>query len=219
MTRAEIRTQARLQLGEPTTGGFWTDANFNSTINDGQRHMAVETQCLKSYAEFSTSSGVSWYDIGESSLDDMLDITEVRYYIDSSNYNVLLCVSRDELSYLQNQNEGTQGYPTYYCYEDRAIEFDCTTDADKTCRVYYYRLPTTMSADATVSDIPVKFHDVLVNYVCWKFSEADDLNERRVAYYKGLYEQGLNRIRMIVKVPASSYQGIRDDTEIPFYGR
>lgn len=181
--------------------------------------MAVETKCLKSYAEFSTSSGVSWYDIGESSLDDMLDITEVRYYIDTSNYNVLLCVSRDELSYLQNQNEGTTGWPTYFCYEDRAIEFDCLTEADKTCRVYYYRLPTDMSADATVSDIPVKFHDVLVNYVCWKFAEADDLNERRVAYYKGLYEQGLNRIRMIVKVPASSYQGIRDDTEIPYYGR
>jgi hypothetical protein len=218
MNRGVIRDRIRVLLGEPTTGGYWTDAQYNSAINDAQRDIAISTKCLKSYAEFSTSAGVNQYDIGESSLDDMLEISEVQFFITSTTYRTLTCISRDELSFMQSESIGTQTYPSYFCYEDRMIEFDCMTPADYNVRVYYYRLPDEMTADADISDIPVKFHDAIVQFVCWQFSVSDDLNPK-TGYFKQAYYEYLMKIKSILVPPASTYQGIKDDTEIPHFSR
>lgn len=218
MNRGEIRDKVRVMVAEPATGGYWTDAQYNTAINDAQRDIALTTKCLKSYAEFSTSDGVSIYDIGEYSLDDMLDITEVQFFTDSDYYLTLPCIGRDELSYVQNENLSTQAWPSYFCYEDRMIEFDCMTDADYTVRVYYYRLPDEMDDDADISDIPVKFHHAIAQYAAWQFNESDS-NGGKAAYFKQMYQESLMKIKSIIEPAASTYQGIKDDTEIQHFSR
>lgn len=212
MNLGTIRARVRVLLGEPTTGGAWSDANFNSAINEAQDRIALETKCLKQYAEFTTSAGVCEYDIGEDSLDDFLDISEIWYFRDNESYDVLACVSRDELAYRQSNNRGNKGYPTSYCYEDRVIEFDMETEADKTCRVYYYMLPAVLTADASVSRIPTKFHQTLVYYTCWKFAESDGLDPNRVGYFKNQYYEEIAKMRAVLIPAASTYPAIKDDT-------
>jgi hypothetical protein len=218
MNRGVIRDTVRMMLAEPPTGGYWTDAQYNSTINYAQKSIAIDTKCLKSYAEFTTSNGVNQYDIGENSLDDMLEISEVQFFINSTIYRTLTCITRDELSYMQGGNIGMQTWPSYFCYEDRMIEFDCMTPADYTVRVYYYRLPDEMTDDTDISDIPVKFHDAIVHFVCWQFAESDS-NVDKAVYFRQLYYDGVAKIKSILVPPASTYQGIKDDTEIPYSAR
>ena len=218
MTRKEIRDQVRMLLGEPITGGLWSDTQYNLWINEAQEHVAIDTKCLKSYAEFTTTTGVSMYDIGEQSLDDMLEISELQYFITTILYRTLPCVSRDELSYMQNQNIGVQTWPTCYCYEDRVIEFDRMTPGSMNVRVYYYFLPSPMTDDDDVSVIPTKFHHVMIPFICWKFCEADMLNPR-TGYFKQLYDEHIIQMKGLLSPPASTYQGIKDDTEIQYFAR
>ena len=212
MIRSLIRDRVRLLLGEPPSGGRWADAQYNTAINEAQDDVAIRTKCLKTYAQFVTSAATAEYSIAEASLANFIDIAEVWYFTGTDTYDVLTPVSRDELAWYQSNNRGHTGYPEVYCYEDRVIEFDVETEAGKTCRIYYYKLPTALSADDGVSLIPTKFHQSLVYYTCWKFCESDGLDPNRTGYFKNQYNEEIAKMRSILVPPASSYQGIKDDT-------
>lgn len=212
MDLSTVRTRARLLVGEPTSGGAWSDANYNTAINEAQDDVAVMTKCLKTYVEFTTSAATSEYSIAEASLANFIDIAEVWYFWDTDSYDVLDSVTRDELAFRQSNYRANSGTPTVFCYEDRVIEFDCETEADLTCRVYYYKLPTALSEDVDVSDIPTKFHQSLVYYTCWKFAESDGLDQNRVGYFKNQYREEIAKMRSILVPAASSYPAVKDDT-------
>jgi hypothetical protein len=218
MDRSTIRSEARRQVGEPSSGGRWADANYNSAIERAQEDFVLRTKCLKTYAAFSTAADTAEYDISESSLANFLDIAEVWYFDSTTVYRKLKPVGRDELTYLQSETRGTDATPTAYCYEDRVIEFDTEPEADKTIRVYYYKLPTALSADDSVSDVPVKFHNALVDFVCWKFKEADDLDIEGAAYFKMLYEEDILKATAVLSPEGECYDYIKDEcTEADLY--
>lgn len=218
MTRATIRTEARRQCGEPTSGGRWTDANYDSAIERAQEDFVLRTKCLKTYAEFTTTADTPEYDIGEDSLANFLDLAEVWYFDSTTNYRKLKPVTRDELSFMQGEVRGTDGIPTAYCYEDRVIEFDAEPEASKTVRVYYYYMPATLSSDSSVSNVPVKFHNALVNFTCWKFKEADDLDTEGAGYFKMMYEEDILKALDVLEPAGEAYDYIRDEsTEADVY--
>jgi hypothetical protein len=212
MDRGTIRDRARLLLGEPTSGGGWSDTQYNTAINEAQDDVAIRTKCLKTYAEFTTADATSEYSIAEASLANFIDIAEVWYFWDTDSYDVLDSIGRDELAFRQNNYRGNSGTPTAFCYEDRVIEFDCETEASLACRVYYYKLPATLSADSSVSLIPTKFHQTLVYYTAWKFCESDGLDPNRTGYFKNQYMEEIAKMRSILVPPASTYTAIKDDT-------
>lgn len=217
MTRATLRTEAQRQLAEPSSGGYWSDTDYNNAANRAQENFAIRTKCLKTYAYFTTSAATHEYDMTESSLANLLDLAEVRFYTSTTDYDVLVPCTRDELQHNQANRTGVTGTPIYYCYEDRVIEFDCDTEASKTVRVYYYKLPTDMDEDTDVSTIPTKFHQTLVDFMCWKFAESDELDVERTAYFKRLYEEGVNNAIMVLRPAGTTYGGIKDDTELGSY--
>lgn len=211
MDRSTIRSEARRQCGEPASGGRWADASWDSAIERAQENFARRTKCLKTYASFTTVADTPLYDMSEDSLANLLKITEVRYYNDTNSYYKLKAVGRDQLEHIQHYMGGVDGTPIAYCYEDRTIEFDCDPEADKTIRVYYYYMPTALSADGSVPDIPVKFHDALVHYTCWKFKEADDLDFEGSIYFKNLYEEAVLEAKDILEPPTATYDYIKDE--------
>jgi len=214
MTRATIRTEARRQVAEPTSGGRWTDANYDSAIERAQEDFVLRTKCLKMYAEFTTTADTPEYDISEDSLANFLDLAEVWYFDSTTRYRKLRPVTRDEMSRLQSESRGTDAAPTFYCYEDRVLEFDTEADADKTIRVYYYYLPAALSEDASVPDVPVKFHNALVNFTCWKFKEADDLDTEGAMYFKAMYEEDVLKALDILAPAGDAYDHIRDEAHV-----
>ena len=211
MDRSTIQSEARRQLGEPSTGGRWASTDYNNAIERAQENFAKRTKCLKSYASFTTSADTAIYDISEDSLSNLLKITEVRYYSDTTSYYKLKSVGRDQLEHLQHYMGGTDGTPIAFCYEDRTIEFDCDPEADKTIRVYYYKMPTALSEDASVPDIPVKFHPALVDYVCWKFKEGDGLDFEGAVYFKNLYEEAVLEAIDILEPATETFDYIKDE--------
>jgi len=218
MDVSTIRARAKRQLNEPTgtDEGLWDDDDYLNAMNEAQDDFALATKCLKTYADFTTADDTSLYDMSEDSLSNFIDIAQVRYYTDDDVYRVLRRLSRDELSMHQSEREDVTADPYFYCYEDRTIEFEHDTNADDTVRVYYYKLPAEMDDDADVSDIPTKFHQALLMYVCWKFAEADDLDAQRTGYFKMEYERWIQRAKMVLNPAGSSYGAMKDDTRVPY---
>ena len=213
MDRGTIRSRAKKQLNEPsgTNEGFWTDAQYNNAITDAEVDFVLQTKCLATYAEMSTDGTNAEFNMDEDSLANFLKIKEVWFFESSTIYRKLRSVGRDELMYIQGEIRGVTTYPEVYCYEDRVIEFDTVPQSGYTIRIYYYKLPTAMTDDADVSNVPVKFHQSLVDYVCWKFNEADDLNATSAMYFKNEYYEGIIKARNIIEPEGEAYEYIKDD--------
>lgn len=207
-------------MGEPsgTNQGFWTDTQWNTVIERAQQDFAIKTKCLKTYAEFVTVADTLEYDMGESSLANLIDIAEVWYFLTDSkkSYDPLVGVTRDRLSHYQGEFRDVTGIPSYYCYEDRVIEFDVKQSADKYIRIYYYKSPTAYTADDDSGDIPVKFHSALVAFVCWKMAVADVSNADRLMLFKTEYFDEVMQARSVLRPASSTYPRIKDDTEMPY---
>lgn len=214
MDRDAIITRARRKLAEPPTGGYWSATDYEDTVIDGVRDFSTRVKDLKTCATFTTTADTVLYDVSEDSLDNMLDISELYFFTSTNDYDVLKPVTRDELAARQGGSLSGSGTPTCYCYEDRVIEFDCKQSAGLTVKIYYYKIPTltSMTAGSDTPDTTEKFHEALVYYVCWQFAESDPGQTDKIQYFKGAYLEAAMRFKAILDVPASTYQGIIDDT-------
>jgi len=216
MNRNAIITRARRKLAEPATNGFWDSTDYEDTVIDGVRDFSTRVKDLKTCATFTTTADTREYDISEDSLDNMLDIAELLFFTSTNDYYSLKPVTRDKLIAAQNSSLSSSGTPTCYCYEDRVIEFDSTHEADKTVKVYYYKIPTltSMTAGTDIPDTAEKFHEAIVYYVCWQFAESDDGKTEKIQYFRDAYMESAMRFKAILDTPASTYQGIQDEAEI-----
>lgn len=213
MNAGAIRDVCKRQLNEPTGDdkGFWLNADYLSALNHAQRQFILDTHCLKTDCSFTTVADTSMYDLSESSLSTFLDIAQVYYYIDTNTYDRLESVNRDRLMY-ERGTEGVTSVPAYFCYEDRTIEFECDTTADLTVKIFYYYITseTALTLDASTLTIPLNFQQALVDYVCWKFCEADSANGDKVIYFKNLYLESVIKAKGILEPPGTDYEQIRD---------
>ena len=213
-----IRSACKRQLNEPTGAdeGYWDDDDYKDVLNDAQKNFAGRTGCLKTDASFTTEASKAMYDLSEASLANFLDIAQIYYYTDTDLFHVLTSVNRDMLAYLKGGQDGVEGVPYHYCYEDRTITFSCDTEVGKTAKVWYYYQPGDVSSGSDVPDVQVKYHPALVDYVCWKFCEADDTKMDKVIYFRDLYIEGVAQAKAMLEPAASSYEHINDVSEIPY---
>ena len=223
-TAAQIMARAKRQLNEPTGSdeGFWSDTDYLNCINEGQEDFVLKTKCLKTYAYFTTDGTNKEYCLSETALDNFMDISEVWFFTGTSLYDPVTSVSRDELSQKESYMRNLTGDPTYFCYEDRVIEFDTIPAADKTVRIYYFKMPDVLSGDTTAlalaetPDIPNRFHSALIYYVCWKMTEADDSMNDKLIYYQQKYAELVGQAMVIEDPAASSYPRIKDSGAMPY---
>jgi len=223
-TAAQIMARAKRQLNEPagTNEGFWSDTDYLNCINEAQEDFVLKTKCLKTYAYFTTDGTNKEYCISETALENFMDISEVWYFTDTNLYDPLKSVSRDELVQMESYMRNMAGTPTYFCYEDRMIEFDTIPEASKTVRVYYFNMPTVLSGDTTAlalaetPEIPNRFHQALIYYVMWKFTEADDSVTDKLLYYQQKYAELVGQAMTIEDPAASSYPRIKDSGAMPY---
>lgn len=216
MNRDAIIARAKRKLAEPSGDAYWNAADYEDTVIDGVRDFATKCKDLKTCATFTTTADTLLYDISEASLDNMLDIAELYFFTTATTYDSLKPVTRDELAALQGGSLSGSGTPSAYCYEDRVIEFDIKQVAGKTVKVYYYKIPTLTSMDggSDVPDTSEKFHNALVYYVCWQFAESDPGMMEKIQYFKNEYLESVMRFKALLDTPASTYQGIIDETVI-----
>lgn len=216
MDRDAIITRAKRKLAEPTADGYWDATDYEATVIDGVRDFSTRVKDLKTCATFTTTADTVLYDVSEASLDNMLDIAELLFFTTTNDYYSLKPVTRDELIATQGSSLSGSGTPTCYCYEDRVIEFDTEHTAGLTVKIYYYKIPTltSMTAGSDVPDTSEKFHEALVYYVCWQFAESDPGMTDKIQYFQRAYLEAAMRFKAILDTPASTYQGIIDETVI-----
>ena len=216
--------RAKRQLNEPTgtDEGFWSDEDYMNCIEEGQEDFVLKTRCLKTYAEFDTDGTNKEYCLSETALANFMDISEVWYFTGTNLYDVLTSTSRDELSQKESFLRNISGDPTFFCYEDRVIEFDTIPAADKTVRIYYFNMPDVFTGDdvaaklAKTPEIPNRFHPALIYYVCWKFTEADDSVSDKLIYFQQKYLELVGQAKVIEDPAASSYPHIKDSGDMPY---
>ena len=210
--------RAKRQLNEPpgTDEGFWDDEDYLNCLNEGLEDFVLKTKCLKTYAEFSTDGTNKEYSLDETALANFMDISEVWFFWDTNLYDVLISASRDVLSQKESYLRNLTGNPTYFTYEDRVIEFDTIPDSGDSCRIYYFNMPATMTAESDTPAIPNRFHQALVYYVCWKLTEADDSMVDKLMYYQQKYAELVGQALVVEDPAGSSYPRIKDSGDMPY---
>ena len=219
MDVSDIRAEVKRQVNEPTgtDEGFWEDSEYLSCINSGIADIARRLRCCLTCATFTTDGTTIQWDISEDSLDDIFEIKQVNFYASTYTYDPLISVTRDELDDIRAGYVGTStGYPVCFCYEDRAIEFEVIPVTGKTVKVFYYYAPAALTDDSDVPDLRYSLHPLIVSYVSWKFCESEDSRHDKLLYFKSEFMENVLKGLNEVQPPASSYTGIKDETEIPY---
>lgn len=99
------------------------------------------------------------------------------------------------------------GSPSFYVIEAGTVKVYPTPSATTTLKLYYYRTPATLSADADVPEIPATYHrSVLVAYaVAMCFRREGDTQQ--ASFFQSEYERELDR--MAVQLQYDGYEGPR----------
>ena len=226
MDRDAIVVEVRRQVGEPSSGGYWSGTYYANAFLAAQKDLSLEIpKSFQGLCYFLGDGTNKVFDIGDLSLADFLDIHQVLYYHSGARgtgaYDVIVPTDRNGLSAAEGLTDATSGVPTFFCFEDRQIEFDTIPANGKYIYVYYWKAPVAPAGeDAGSDDLDVadKFHQAYVSNMCWKFCESDESNAHRVMYFKGEYYRDLGLVRKMIEPPGTVYEGIKDDTRLPFYG-
>lgn len=168
---------------------------------------AVRDVLLRTGVKVATGTITLTANQGDYTLDD--EVLAIKHaYLDGATSDYLLTqISTAEL--IERRVYATTGSsdgPWYYALEGTDLfRVSPTPSAAATINITYVPKPTEMSSDAhdpsavLYGGIPVEFHPVLIDFMCWKAaSYDDDASSGQGERYRGYYEEGLKRIRRYV---------------------
>lgn len=176
MQLSVIRTEIRAITGVSSTTTV-TDATLTDLINKGHNMLADEANLFSGYATRNAVDGTAEYQM----IDDTTDISTWSKVEDgtttgSSDLINMIRIYRvdydgnrmDRIGVSQIENIGSDiadiNLTTSYGYYIRQnfIGIFPTPSAAKEIKIYYYHIPTALSADADIPMIDVRFHEALV---------------------------------------------------------
>jgi len=116
----EMFLEVRKNLSE-TTASYWSDLEVYNKLNQGQKHIAVKSKCLKKTATITTTASTQEYDLNSTTngFSDIIDIAEdgVYFKMGGTTYQPLKYRTKKQLA---TEFSGWQGLsastPQYYYY-------------------------------------------------------------------------------------------------------
>lgn len=142
-----------------------TDADIIRWVNEAMRDIAVENQLLQKIA--TTSSVIGQVAYAQPS--DILKFHSIRY-----DDQRLTFLSMDEAESRYSLGDGTKGVPEVVYSWAGNYEFYPAPEAVKTIKVYYTRLPTEVTAVGNTPELPVGYHQRIVDYCLAQVALQDD---------------------------------------------
>jgi len=162
---SDIRNRVRDTLNE-STALFWTDAELNRFINDGERDVAIKSLCLESILSKTTTASTRTIDIYR------VKVLHIEYIPASGTPIGLVKIIPKQLGHL-NLNTTI---PQYWFPWAKKIGIEPLPDAAYDLNVYVASLPTIeMSADTDEPQIPDEFQELIIQYAIWKALCKDGL--------------------------------------------
>ena len=172
-TLSAVRTQLRLILNETdNANSHFTDAQLDGFINQAQTFMATYIEYPRTIASAQVTAGTADYTLPT----DWISILAV-YFGDLSISNdviVLRIINEESLKTIRpgwlETASGSRGRPQFVHIKNRTtLTLIPTPDTDnattgKKYHLNYIKLPTTLTVDSDIPELPLPYHDFLQFY-------------------------------------------------------
>ena len=156
MQLSEMRTAVRTRLGNPSTDGFFSDANLTDLINEALQVISTEDD----WPWLQTSENIALVS-GDGSYPPAANWIRTKQ-LHITNFEPLVLISLAEV------NEITaQGQPEYYHIYDEEILVRPIPTVAATLIHQYIRTETALAADGDTPLMPLQFHYAIVAYACY----------------------------------------------------
>lgn len=187
-----ILTDAKERIAD-STGKFWSDTMLKQWINRALKDIARRGEVLETTDDIAWSIGVASNNLPT----DIFRVHRVEYII-TAGTNVYSLEARDihEMDSLWGRNQvQQQAYPAFYTIwgimgVDAKVYIYPVPSQAGTMRLWSYRLPATVSADADVCEVPAGWEDLIPLYCEYIALRRD--SDPRWQDAKALYEQELS---------------------------
>lgn len=226
-TLAQLRTAIRLQIDEPTAR-FWTDADLNQWINDGLKDIARRTETIQSYnTSVSAVVGTAKYAFPT----DLIRVHRVEFTPTGQTTTYTLeAKTQDEMDRIWFGDQTSQSsYPSYFMIwgfpggtgtMEHKFQVWPVPSQTGTFNIYYYRVPTALSADGDVAQVPSGWEDLLTFYCMYRallkkldptFQAAKALYDEQIMYMidttRAWHDQNQAIMRNGVAIPSYLHSG------------
>lgn len=204
MTRLEIRTLIRKNLGE-TTAAFWTDIELNTWIDDGCDDLAFRAKCLRTTTLATPVLNTAEYTLS-SIVPALLSILEVYYYQDATTWEKLKPTNRTDLD-LEHPGwrSAAAGTPIEYYWDKEEDLFglyvkpNATNAVANYIKIYHTEKHTDITGDAIAIDIPEPIQNAIVDFVVARGFDTrgwgDRANDIWQKYYQKIHDYQVERHR------------------------
>jgi len=186
MLVSEVASRVKRQFGDEV-GAQITDADIIRWVNDSQREIAVYNDLLQTVATTAIVAGRDQYTLPP----DVLTVRSVR-------------LAGLKLSFLsQNETSNfisttTAGTPTHYSIWALKMDlFPTPTTADPDdIQIYYTRQPAVVTAVTDTPELPLQYHNRIVEYC---IAQAHELDDDMQSYQSKMemFSTGIDKLRGI----------------------
>jgi hypothetical protein len=182
MIVSSIRSLLRVLIDEPTTAK-WSNANLNSLIFSEYRDLtsAITERSPDYYvksASVATVASTDWTDLPS-------DCTLLKKLVNSEGETILWQRS-SQFNHTADSSE-----PICFDVVGRHIWWSPQPDAVYSYTAYYHYMPTDLSGESDVPELPPNFHDILAYGTAVKSRMAKEDN---IAQYHAIYQQKLGML-------------------------
>lgn len=192
MTFERMQALVRIALGETAaSNSYYTDLEVQDMINDSLVQVATDVPSLLTFYDIPCVTSTQRYSLPR----EALQLKDVHLLINSTLKRQLLKLSLDEFENVSASNYVREGQPAFFKMELGATEVSGTAaglpgdlwlypvpDSDEyTLRVYFYQRPTTLVADADITELPDMLHWAVVYHTTAMLAlKADDMNKHTI---------------------------------------
>ncbi len=206
MNLLQMRTKVRMLTRETDSADTnLSDTEINDEINNTTPLLAADTEELVNFADYTTAVDTERYSLPL----NYLKVKACVLHIDSNWRELQFFATIKQYHALQYQMVSNTGIPVAYKIELGATSTaansppgdlwltptpDNNGGANYVVRLYYFQMPTTLSADTDVTELPILTHDA----ICYK--AAADLSlkldeQGRSAFFIGKFESEVRKIK------------------------
>lgn len=186
MNVGEIALRVKRIFGDEA-GAQITDADIIRWVNDAQREIAYNNDLLQTTATTAVVPGQDQYTLPP----DVLNLRSVRF-----QGKKLVFMTPEEATQ-HGSDSKTTGVPTHYSLWARNLDLfptPTTADADD-LQLYYTRQPAAVGGTADTPELPLQYHNRIVEYCLAQAYELDD----NMDSYKSkmqMFQDGMDRLKV-----------------------
>jgi hypothetical protein len=184
MTLTEMRTAVRNRMGNPSTDGFYTDAQLTDLINEAMHFVSAmdDWPWLQTSETITTTAGDGSY------APNANWVRTKQLFIQESEPFVLISLAEvDDYGLRQGQPD------TYHIYAEELLLRPVPSGAFSVIH-QYIRKETTLSADGDTPVMPSMFHYAIVEYATYLGHARAGYAERSQLAFKGFQDWYKNMV-------------------------